>query len=64
MAGRSHKEVQELLGHRTFPTTLRYAHLLPDRLRDAVAALPIIGVTPAPSVAIQPAWRAASAQGV
>jgi integrase len=40
MAGRHLKEVQELLGHRTFAMTLRYAHLSPDRLREAVAALP------------------------
>src|SRR3989442_13124259 len=40
MAGRSLKEVQELLGHRPFAMTLRYAHLSPDRLREAVASLP------------------------
>ena len=38
-AGRNVKEVQELLGHREFKMTLRYAHLSPDRLRDAVASL-------------------------
>jgi hypothetical protein len=42
MAGRNLKEVQELLGHRTFAMTLRYAHLSPERLRNAVASLPDI----------------------
>src|SRR4030095_4252105 len=37
MAGRNLKEVQELLGHKTFAMTLRYAHRAPGRLRDAVA---------------------------
>ena len=39
MKGRSLKEVQELLGHRDFTMTLRYAHLSPDRLREAVGVL-------------------------
>jgi integrase len=39
MRGRPLKEVQELLGHKTITMTMRYAHLSPDRLRDAVAAL-------------------------
>jgi integrase len=42
MAGRHLKEVQEILGHRTFAMTLRYAHLAPGQLRDAVAALPVL----------------------
>jgi integrase len=37
--GRSLKEVQELLGHQTIAMTMRYSHLSPDRLREAVAAL-------------------------
>jgi len=39
MLGRNLKEVQEIIGHRQFSMALRYAHLSPDRLRDAVAAL-------------------------
>lgn len=31
--------MQEILGHREFTMTLRYVHLSPDRLRDAVASL-------------------------
>ena len=38
-AGRSIKEVQELLGHETIQMTMRYAHLAPERMRDAVEAL-------------------------
>ncbi len=38
-AGRSLKEVQELLGHRDLQATMVYAHLAPERLRDAVEAL-------------------------
>ena len=38
-AGRSLKEVQELLGHASITTTMRYAHLAPDQMRDAVTAL-------------------------
>jgi integrase len=39
MAGRPLIEVKELLGHRTLTMTMRYAHLAPGRLRDAVDAV-------------------------
>jgi integrase len=39
MAGRPLKEVQELLGHSSITMTERYAHLAPERLRDAISAL-------------------------
>jgi len=39
MKGRPLKEVQELLGHKSITQTERYAHLAPERLREAVAAL-------------------------
>ena len=39
MRGRSLKEVQELMGHKSMKMTLRYAHLSLDVKRDAVAAL-------------------------
>lgn len=47
MRGRSLKEVQELLGHKTFAMTLRYAHLSPERLREAVASLDRLVEAPA-----------------
>lgn len=37
--GRSLKEVQDALGHRTLGMTLRYSHLAPEHLRAAVAVL-------------------------
>jgi site-specific recombinase XerD len=33
------KEVQELLGHKSITQTERYAHLAPERLREAVSTL-------------------------
>jgi len=37
--GRTMKEVQEALGHRTVTMTNRYSHLAPDHLRAAAASL-------------------------
>lgn len=39
MAGRSLKEVQELLGHATIDMTMRYAHLSRNKLLEAVSVL-------------------------
>ena len=41
-AGQSLTTVRDLLGHSTLAVTSRYAHLSPEHLRDAVAALPRI----------------------
>jgi site-specific recombinase XerD len=38
-AGRPLAEVKDILGHATMQTTLRYAHLQPEHLRDSMAAL-------------------------
>ena len=40
MAGVSIKEVQELMGHRSFETTLQYAHLSEDHVKQQVMKLP------------------------
>ena len=39
MRGRPLKEIQEVLGEKSFSMTLRYAHLSPMHLRTAVEAL-------------------------
>ena len=39
--------IGELLGHKTLATTARYAHLLPEHLKRAVAALDGRTTTPA-----------------
>jgi integrase len=44
MRGRPLKEIQEVLGHKSFSMTLRYAHLSPMHLRTAVESLN--GLTP------------------
>jgi integrase len=38
------KAIQELLGHGTMQMTMRYAHLGPNNLRDAVSALDVVRV--------------------
>jgi integrase len=48
MRGRPLKEIQEVLGHKSFSTTLRYAHLSPMHLRTAVESLE--GLTPTPEI--------------
>ena len=40
-AGRSLYEVQELLGHADIKMTMRYAHLAPDHLNDAIRLNPV-----------------------
>ena len=44
-SGRSIREVQEILGHKTMAMTQRYAHLGPKNLRTAISALD--GILPA-----------------
>jgi hypothetical protein len=62
MGGRSLKEVQEILGHREFTITLRYAHLSPDRLRDAVASLERFSARKAHGATLDPSSVAAASQ--
>lgn len=57
MRGRPLKEVQEVLGHKSFSMTLRYAHLSPKHLRSAVESLN--GLTPDPSSLDQMAHKMA-----
>ena len=48
MRGRPLKEIQEVLGHKSFSMTLRYAHLSPMHLRTVVESLD--GLTPTPEI--------------
>jgi len=43
-AGKPLTAVRDLLGHSSLAVTNRYAHLAPEHLRDAVGALPVLGV--------------------
>jgi integrase len=47
LAGRTLKEVQEILGHADLTMTLRYAHLGPSAKREAAAALDNLGANSA-----------------
>jgi len=49
--GRSLKEVQEALGHRTIVMTMRYSHLSPDHLRAAIGVLDDVFPATPPSTA-------------
>ena len=40
MSGVSLRDVQELMGHQNYETTLRYAHLSPDHVKKQVLKLP------------------------
>jgi len=54
MAGRELYDVQRLLGHKDYKMTLRYAHLSPRHLRDAIRS---ISVAPAPQSENKPEKR-------
>ena len=58
MAGVDLRSVQELLGHKTISTTMRYAHLAPGHLAEAVERLvqstdTTTGTSPFPSTAVK-----------
>jgi integrase len=56
--GASLKDVQEVLGHKDFKMTLRYAHLSPAHLRGAVERLE--GLASSPPAAVQPSGQGVS----
>jgi integrase len=58
MRGASLKDVQEVLGHKDFKMTLRYAHLSPAHLRGAVERLE--GLASSPPAAVQPSGQGVS----
>ena len=53
--GRTLREVQEVLGHKTIAMTQRYTHLAPAHLRATVAVLDdVLSPPPAPTIAPLP----------
>ena len=46
MAGVPLRDVQELMGHQSYNTTLRYAHLTPEHVGKQVMNLPFSGASP------------------
>ena len=43
LAGVTLREVQELMGHQSYETTLRYAHLSQEHVKKQVMRLPFAG---------------------
>ncbi len=60
MAGVDLRTVQELMGHKTIGMTVRYSHLAPTHLQEAVERLTAGSTSTATSTA--PIWREAPQQ--
>lgn len=52
MAGVPQRAIMELLGHRDPRMTVRYQHLAPGHLRDAMGALERAAEPPAPATVV------------
>jgi hypothetical protein len=59
MAGVSLRDVAELMGHRTIQMTMRYSHLAPDHLKQAVNRLVATGKQTAIKTATQASGKKA-----